>query len=91
MVWFTEPDWWARFVCLMPGVILAQAQAHLDAWLAADLAVAGGQSYTLNGRTLTRADARLIKSNIEYWESRVRRLETNTDGGITVRGAVPLG
>ena len=26
---------------------LVQAQAHLDAWLAADLAVAQGQAYTI--------------------------------------------
>lgn len=78
----------------MPGVTLTQAQAHLDAWLQADLAVAGGQSYSINGRSLTRADAKEIKANIEYWESRVARLESQNDGGargITVRGAVPLG
>ena len=41
----------------MAGITLAQAEAQLAAWLAASTAVASNQSYTIAGRTYTRADA----------------------------------
>ncbi len=62
------------------GITSAQAQEHLDAWLAADLAVAKGQSYSLAGRMLTRADAAEIRENIEQWEARVNRLANGSTG-----------
>jgi hypothetical protein len=66
------------------SVTLTQAQAHLDAWLAADLAVASNQSYSMNiegnQRQLTRADAEAIKKNIDYWSSRVERLTQLASG-----------
>ena len=37
----------------MAGITLAQAEAKLAEWLAADTAVAAGQSYTIGGRSLT--------------------------------------
>ena len=43
------------------------ARTHLDAWLAADLAVAGGQSYTIGGRSLTRANSEEIRQQVQYW------------------------
>lgn len=45
----------------------ATAQTHLDAWLAASLAVARGQSYRIGERELTRADAAEIRKMIDYW------------------------
>ena len=53
------------------ALTLTQAQTALDAWIAADLAVAKGQSYSMNGRTLTLANAREIREQIQYWERRV--------------------
>jgi len=70
----------------MAGLTLAQAETQLTAWLAADTATATGQSYTIGGRSLTRANAREIRENITYWDSKVRRL---TRGGIRVRGGTP--
>lgn len=70
----------------MAGLTLAQAQARLDAWLAADDAVANSQSYTIEGRSLTRADARTIRENIDYWEAKVQSLSR---GGLRVRGLTP--
>lgn len=70
----------------MAGITLAQAQAQLDLWLAADTAVAGGQSYSIGGRSLTRANAREITEKIQFWERRVIRL-SNGNGGIRVRYA----
>lgn len=70
----------------MAGVTLAQAEQHLTDWLSADSAVATGQSYTIGGRTLTRANAREIRDNITYWNQMVLKLSR---GGIKIRGATP--
>ena len=53
------------------SITLTQAQTALDAWIAADLAVAKGQSYSMNGRSLTLANTREIREQIQYWERRV--------------------
>ncbi len=71
----------------MAEITLAQAQEHLDAWMRADLAVAKGQSFAIDGQTFTRADAEQIRENIEIWEARVRRLQTG-GGGLRVRNAI---
>lgn len=71
----------------MAGITLAQAEAKLTAWLDADTAVATGQSYSISGRSLTRANAKEIRDNITYWDKQVKRL---TRGGIRVRGGTPV-
>lgn len=71
----------------MAGITLAQAQTHLDAWMAADLAVAKNQSYTIGARTYTRADAKEIAQNVERWQSWVNRLSSGR-GGMRVTYAV---
>jgi len=57
---------------------LQQAQTALDAWIAADLAVARGQSYSMNGRSLTLANTREIREQIQYWERRVAGFQSHT-------------
>lgn len=57
------------------ALTLTQAQTALDAWIAADLAVTKGQSYSMNGRTLTLANAKEIREQIQYWERRVMAFE----------------
>ena len=57
------------------GISLEQARSKLDAWMAADDAVAKNQSYSISGRMLTRANASEIRANIEYWNQKVARLE----------------
>lgn len=60
----------------MAGITLAQAQAQLDAYLAAETKVLAGQSYTIAGRSLTRADLAQIQKGIELWNSRVVQLSS---------------
>ena len=66
----------------MAGITLAQAQAQLTTWLAADTAVASGQAYTIGGRSLSRANAKEIRENIQFWDSKVQKLSR---GGIRIR------
>ncbi|MDX1949902.1 MAG: DUF6148 family protein [Rickettsiales bacterium] len=56
------------------SITISQAQAALDAWVAADLAVAKGQSYSMNGRSLTLANVSEIREQIQYWERRIDNL-----------------
>ncbi|MGD9923128.1 MAG: DUF6148 family protein [Pseudorhodoplanes sp.] len=62
----------------MSAITLSSAQAHLDAWLAASIAVAAAQSYEISTptgtRKLTSADAAEIRNMIVFWETRVNRL-----------------
>ncbi len=58
------------------SLTLSQAQASLNAWIAADLAAAKGQSYSMNGRSLTLANIREIREQIQYWERRVATMQS---------------
>lgn len=65
----------------MATITLAEAQAALAAWLEADIKVASGQSYSLDGRQLTRADANAITNKIDYWRRMVAELTPASAGG----------
>lgn len=72
----------------MAGITLAQAQAQLDAWLAASLAVSNNQSYSIAGRSLSRANAGEIMDMIEKWENKVKILTAATGGRRRTRYVV---
>ncbi len=75
----------------MPAITFEQAETQLASWIAADQAVAKGQSYQFDTgehkRSVTRADAVEIRKNIIYWNRMVDRL---SQGGIRIRGVVPV-
>ncbi len=66
------------------SITLSQAQAALDAWIAADIAVAKGKSYSMNGRTLSLAEVKDIREQIQYWERRVAALQSNSTHNIVL-------
>lgn len=69
----------------MAGITLAQAQAQLDTWLAANTAVASGQEYEIDTgsgrRRLKRADAAEILNQIKTWDGIVKALTPSSGGG----------
>lgn len=69
----------------MAAISLVQAQAQLDAWLEASLAVALSQEYEIetgNGRRrLKRADTAEIQKMIGFWTAQVEALTTAGAGG----------
>lgn len=73
----------------MAGITLAQAQAQLDAYLAAETAVLSGQAYEIAGRKMTRADLAAIQIGIKTWDARVKELDAKTNSGGRVRNLVP--
>jgi hypothetical protein len=74
----------------MAGITLPQAEAQLTAWLAASTAVSQGQAYTIGSRSLSRANAREIREQIQFWDSKVKELDRSPGGGIRVRGITPV-
>ncbi len=72
----------------MAGITREIAEAKLTTWLDAEEKVASGQSYSISGRQLTRADLGEIRESIKYWDSKSQRLAR---GGIRVMRGVPQG
>jgi hypothetical protein len=68
------------------GISQEVAQNNLNAWIAASLAVAKNQSYTIGDRTFTKADAGKIREMIDYWEGKVAAAEDGRPRGIRLRG-----
>lgn len=69
----------------MPGIDLSTAQARLDAYLAAELAVLAGQEYEIAGRRLKRANLAEIREGINVWNQRVQALTAGRRRAITPR------
>jgi len=72
----------------MAGITLEQAEAQLASWLAASTAVAGNQSYKIGTRELTRADAKVILDQVEFWDRRVQQLARGA--GAVARLGTPI-
>ncbi len=64
----------------MSVITLSEAEAALAEWQAANLQVARSQSYSFAGRTLTRADAAEIRTQIQYWSGQVALLRSASSG-----------
>lgn len=71
------------------ALTLDEAKQLRAAWLAAELAVATGQSYTIGTRQLTRADAAFIAQEFAKWDRIVTQLECGRPDGINVFRVVP--
>ena len=72
----------------MAGITLAQAEAKLAEYLTAETAILAGQSVSMNGRALTRADLNAVHAGIETWNRRVQQLDR---GSMKSYNVVPLG
>lgn len=56
-------------------------QQKLKTWLAAEEAVATGQSYQIGNRTLTRADLKQVREQMEYWSGKLAQAEAEEKSG----------
>jgi hypothetical protein len=75
----------------MAGITLAQAEAQLALYLTAEQTVLTGQSYSIGGRTLTRADLADIQEGIRIWNERANSLSAGASGRSRARTIVPAG
>ena len=67
---------------------VVQAQAMYDAYIAAELAILGGQSYTIGTRSLTKADLRSVIAERKMWGMTLDRLNAGRTGPSVLR-AIP--
>lgn len=66
---------------------MSTATTMLATYIAAETSVLAGQSYTMNGRTLTKAHLDIIRKGRAEWEARVRAEQDAAAGrqpGISV-------
>lgn len=75
----------------MAGITLAQAQAQLDAYLAAETAVLSGQQYEIAGRMMRRADLAAVQAGVALWNQRVQQLGIRSAGRSRARTVVAGG
>lgn len=75
----------------MAGITLAQAEAKLAAYLAAEEKILLGQKVEIDGEALTRADLENVQKGVELWNSRVRTLSAQASGRGRMRNVSPLG
>lgn len=74
----------------MAGITLAQAEAKLAEYLAAETAVLAGQSVRHeSGRSLTLADLGAIREGIRTWDERVKQLTQSASGRGRARNVAP--
>lgn len=64
----------------MAGITLASAEARLQEYLDAESKVLSGQSYSLQGRSLTRANLSEIREGIKVWDERCKELGAKARG-----------
>lgn len=76
----------------MAGITLAQAEAKLTLWMAAEEKVAASQSYSIevdgSRRELRRADLAEIRKNIDYWNAKVIAASRRASGRSNSRTLV---
>jgi hypothetical protein len=71
------------------ALTLDEAQLLRAAWMAAELAVATGQTYSIAGRSLTRADAKYIGERLAYYDRIVSALQAGRSDGIDIIRVMP--
>lgn len=70
----------------MAGITLAQAEAKLSEYLAAESKILLNQEVWIDGERITRADLEQVQEGIRLWEARVARLGRK---GLMVREVIP--
>lgn len=56
-------------------------EQKLNTWLAAEEAIATGQSYQIGTRMLTRANLKQVREQMEYWAGKLAEAEAEEKRG----------
>lgn len=75
----------------MGTMTLDFAKERLALYYEAEGKALSGQSYTIGGRSLTRAQLSEIRDGITYWQGQVDRLTATGRTGPVVRRIIPIG
>lgn len=60
-------------------------EQKLNTWLAAEEAIATGQSYQMGTHMLTRANLTAVRNEIEYWAGKLAEAENEEQCGGHIR------
>jgi len=60
-------------------------EEKVKTWLAAEEAIATGQSYQIGTRNLTRADLKQVREELEYWAGKLAEVESEEQCGGHIR------
>lgn len=69
----------------MAGITLEKAQSMLDDWIEAERKHMSGQSYTIGGKSVTKASLSDIRQSIQYWAKVVKQLKRKKKGKGSAR------
>ncbi len=76
----------------MAGITLAQAEAKLATWMAAEDKLANGVEARQGDRVLKYADLSEVREQITYWEGKCNDLSSGDgSGNIVPKSIIPLG
>jgi len=75
----------------MADAKLEAAKDRLSKYVEAEDKILNGQSYTISGRSLTRADLAEVRKGILYWQGLVDRLTLTGRTGPVFRRIIPFG
>jgi len=64
---------------------LQRAIEMRDSWIVAEEAVQAGQSYSVDGKTVTKANLSEIRNAIKYWEGQISQSKRKSKGKGRVR------
>jgi hypothetical protein len=73
----------------MAGITLAQAEAKLAEYLAAETKILNGQRVEIDGQALWRAQIQFVQTGIALWDARVKALSNNSAGRGRARTVAP--
>lgn len=65
-------------------------RAQVARWEAADAAIAAGKSYTIDGLTVTRQDATMVRDRLDYWTARLAAALRRTRSSVRCRQIISI-
>lgn len=57
-----------------------ECRERLQMWLAAESAIANGQSYAIDNRRLERANLAQVREQIKFWQKELAKAESLSNG-----------
>lgn len=73
----------------MAGITPDLAQSRLMQYMDAEAKVLKGQSVTIDGESLTRANLTAIQDGIQYWDAKAKELASLAQGRGRARTVAP--
>lgn len=73
----------------MAGITLAQAEARLAGALSLVEKLENGEEARRGDRVLKYSDLDSVLKSVDFWQKKVKELDSDSGGNLTIRGGVP--